>query len=52
MSKVSIERMTKIVRFIRKRGSVPMKFLVDEFQVFQACKPTRWQRAGVCSTLG
>lgn len=36
MSKVSIERMTKIVRFIRKRGSVPMKFLVDELEVSQA----------------
>ena len=36
MSKVSIERMTKIVRFIRKRGSVPMQFLVDELEVSQA----------------
>lgn len=36
MSKVSVERMTKIVRFIRKRGSVPMKFLVDELEVSQA----------------
>ncbi len=36
MSKFSIERMTKIVRFIRKRGSVPMKFLVDELEVSEA----------------
>lgn len=28
--------MTKIVRFIRKRGSVPMKFLMDELEVSQA----------------
>lgn len=36
MSKVSVERMTKIVRLIRKRGSVSMSFLKDELEVSQA----------------
>lgn len=36
MSKVSIERITKIVRLIRKRGSASMAFLVDELEVSQA----------------
>lgn len=36
MSKVSIERITKIVRFIRKRGSASMSFLKDELEVSEA----------------
>ena len=36
MSKVSIERITKIVRLIRKRGSASMSFLIDELEVSQA----------------
>ncbi|MBE0548537.1 MAG: WYL domain-containing protein [Rubrivivax sp.] len=36
MSKVSIERMTKIVRFIRKRGSVSMAHLMDELETSEA----------------
>lgn len=36
MSKVSIERITKIVRFIRKRGSAPMSFLKEELEVSEA----------------
>ena len=36
MSKVSIERITKIVRFIRKRGAASMSFLIDELEVSQA----------------
>ena len=36
MSKVSVERMTKIVRLIRKRGSVTMSFLKDELEVSEA----------------
>lgn len=36
MSKVSIERMTKIVRFIRKRGSASMSFLKEELEVSEA----------------
>lgn len=36
MSKVSVERMTKIVRLIRKRGSASMSFLKDELEVSEA----------------
>lgn len=36
MSKVSIERMTKIVRFIHKRNSVSMAFLKEELEVSEA----------------
>jgi predicted DNA-binding transcriptional regulator YafY len=36
MSKVSVERMTKIVRLIHKRGSVSMSFLKDELEVSEA----------------
>lgn len=36
MSKVSIERITKIVRFIRKRGSASMAFLKQELEVSEA----------------
>lgn len=36
MSKVSVERMTKIVRFIRKRSSVSMAFLREELEVSEA----------------
>lgn len=36
MSKVSIERMTKIVHFIRKHKSVPMSFLREELEVSAA----------------
>lgn len=36
MSKVSIERITKIVRLIRLRGSVPMSFLKEELEVSEA----------------
>lgn len=36
MSKFSMERMTKIVRMIRNRGSVPMAALVEQFEVSQA----------------
>lgn len=36
MSKVSIERIAKIVRFIRKRGSASMSFLIGELEVSQA----------------
>lgn len=36
MSKVSIERITKIVRSIRKRGAASMAFLIDELEVSQA----------------
>lgn len=36
MSKVSIERITKIVRFIRKRGSASMSFLKQELEVSEA----------------
>lgn len=36
MSKVSIERMTKIVRFIRKRNSVSMAFLKEQLEVSEA----------------
>lgn len=36
MSKVSIERITKIVRFIRKRGSASMSFLKEELEVSEA----------------
>lgn len=36
MSKISIERMTKIVRFIRKRSSVSMAFLKEELEVSEA----------------
>ncbi|GEC95729.1 DNA-binding transcriptional regulator [Zoogloea ramigera] len=36
MSKVSVERITKIVRLIRKRGSVSMAFLIDELEVSEA----------------
>lgn len=35
MSRVSIERVTKIVRFIRKRSSASMSFLMDELEVSQ-----------------
>lgn len=33
MSKVSIERITKIVRFVRQRGSASMSFLKEELEV-------------------
>lgn len=36
VSKVSIERVTKIVRFIRKRGSASMSFLKEELEVSEA----------------
>lgn len=36
MSKVSIERITKIVRYIRKRGSASMAFLKDDLEVSEA----------------
>ena len=36
MSKVSIERITKIVRLIRRRGAVSMAALIDELEVSQA----------------
>jgi predicted DNA-binding transcriptional regulator YafY len=36
MSKVSVERMTRIVRLIRKRGSASMSFLKDELEVSEA----------------
>lgn len=36
MSKVSIERISKIVRFIRKRGSASMSFLKEELEVSEA----------------
>lgn len=36
MSKVSIERITKIVRFIRARGSVPKAFLKEKLEVSEA----------------
>ena len=36
MSKVSIERITKIVRLIRKHGSTSMAFLMRELEVSQA----------------
>ncbi len=36
MSKVSVERMTKIVRLIRKRGSASMSFLKGELEVSEA----------------
>ncbi|WP_435750432.1 helix-turn-helix transcriptional regulator [Thauera sp. AutoDN2] len=36
MSKVSIERIAKIVRFIRKRGSASMSFLKEELEVSEA----------------
>jgi predicted DNA-binding transcriptional regulator YafY len=36
MSKYSIERMTKIVRFIRRRGSISMAFLMRELEVSEA----------------
>lgn len=36
MSKVSIERMTKIVRFIRRRGSISMASLMQELEVSEA----------------
>ena len=36
MSKVSIERITKIVRIIRKRRAAPMAFLMNELEVSQA----------------
>lgn len=36
MSKVSIERISKIVRFIRQRGSAPMSFLKEELEVSEA----------------
>jgi predicted DNA-binding transcriptional regulator YafY len=36
VSKISIERITKIVRLIRKRQAAPMAFLVDELGVSQA----------------
>lgn len=36
MSKVSVERITKIVRLIRKRGSASMTFLIDELEVSEA----------------
>lgn len=38
MSKISIERMTKIVRFIRRRSSVSMAFLNEELR-FIHCQP-------------
>jgi predicted DNA-binding transcriptional regulator YafY len=36
MSKVSIERITKIIRFIRQRGSASMSFLKGELEVSEA----------------
>ena len=36
MSKVSIERITKIVRLIRRRRAAPMAFLVSELEVSEA----------------
>lgn len=36
MSKVSIERITKIVRFIRKRGSASKAFLMEELEFSEA----------------
>ena len=36
MSKVCIERITKIVRFIRQRGSASMSFLKKELEVSEA----------------
>lgn len=36
MSKVTIERITKIVRFIRKRGSASMSFLKQELETSEA----------------
>lgn len=36
MSKVSIERITKIIRFIRQRGSASMPFLKEELEVSEA----------------
>ncbi|GLT22074.1 DNA-binding transcriptional regulator [Zoogloea oryzae] len=36
MSKVSIERITKIVRFIRQRGSASMAFLKENLEVSEA----------------
>lgn len=36
MSKVSIERITKIVRLIRRRGAISMATLTDELEVSQA----------------
>lgn len=36
MSKVSIERITKIIRFIRQRGSASMSFLKEELEVSEA----------------
>lgn len=36
MSKISIERIAKIVRFIRKRGSASMSFLMEELEVSKA----------------
>ena len=36
MSKVSIERITKIVRLIRKRRAAPMAYLMNELEVSQA----------------
>lgn len=36
VSKVSIERITKIVRFIRRRSSVSMSFLKNELEVSEA----------------
>lgn len=36
MSKVSIERISKIVRFIRQRGSASMSFLKEELEVSEA----------------
>lgn len=36
MSKVSIERITKIIRFIRQRGSASMSFLKEKLEVSEA----------------
>ena len=36
MSKVSIERITKIVRLIHKRRAAPMAYLMSELEVSQA----------------
>lgn len=36
LSKVSIERISKVVRIIRKRGAAPMALLVNELEVSQA----------------
>lgn len=36
MSKFSIERMTKIVRFIHNRGSISMAFLMRELEASEA----------------